>query len=172
MPLSALRYVEVDHVVPLAKMGALLTSLVMTPPPAQHSPSAAAVVHENEIMLGNGDFMKHLQAIGKPSTFVCPDCAGSLWEMSESRPRRFRCHTGHAYTLRTLQHAQADDTDDALWHAFRGLQEKQLLLEALARDCEPELADEALRLREEASDVARHAESLRRLMEELPPAAE
>ena len=35
--------------------------------------------------------MEHLNAIAKPSTFVCPDCKGSLWRVDGSRPARFDC---------------------------------------------------------------------------------
>ncbi len=168
MPASALRYVDVDHCVPLAAMGGLLHLLAR-----KEAPRAAAavpqIVHENEIMLGKGNFMEHLQAIGKPSTFVCPDCAGSLWEITGSEPARFRCHTGHAYSLRTLQHAQSGETDDALWSALRALQEKEVLLKALAAaPREGRDAGEAARLQEEVERTARHAEALRGLIETMP----
>jgi two-component system chemotaxis response regulator CheB len=76
--------------------------------------------------------MEHLRAVGKPSTFVCPDCHGSLWEVLDSRPRRFRCHTGHAFTARTLQDALSISGDEALWSGLRSLQERQILLESMA----------------------------------------
>lgn len=47
--------------------------------------------------------MEHLAEIAAPSPFVCPDCHGGLWEIADAQPRRFRCHTGHAFTIRTLQ---------------------------------------------------------------------
>lgn len=168
MPLSALRYVEVDYKVPLAVMGATLTAILEAATPTAAVPPAR-VVHESEILLGNGDFMEHLRAIATPSTFVCPECEGSLWEINGSDPKRFRCHTGHGFTLRTLQHAQGEAADDAMWSALRALQEKHLLLKALAdnyrvaRDL-----GEAKRLQEEAEEVGRHAETLRSLIEGVP----
>ena len=59
MPLSALRYVDVDHTASLDRMGALLVSLAgeepkpATPPPAQ-------LGHENGLMLSKGDFMERV----------------------------------------------------------------------------------------------------------------
>jgi two-component system chemotaxis response regulator CheB len=78
--------------------------------------------------------MEHLHSIGKPSTFVCPDCQGCLWELDGTRPVRYRCYTGHAFSLRSLQHAQAEKADDALAAAIRALEEQRLLLERMAAD--------------------------------------
>ena len=106
-------------------------------------------------------------ALGKPSTFVCPDCNGALWEVNGSRPQRYRCHTGHGFTLRSLQHAQSEATDTALWSAFRALQEKEMLLRSLANSeaAVSVLPGEWLR---EADEVRRHAKALRCLLERVP----
>jgi len=134
MPASALNYAQIDHCVPLASMADLLTRLVNTEvgPSALAAPEPAA--HEHALSLSQGDPMEHLSAIASPSPFVCPDCKGGLWEIRDTQPHRYRCHTGHAYTLRTLYHAQGEETDGALWGALRALQEKELLLRALQVD--------------------------------------
>ena len=164
MPGSALRHVQVDHCVSLAAIGPLIEALAAKPPKDARVSLLETVARENEIMLGKGDFLSHLEAIGRPSTFVCPDCSGSLWEVSGTDPPRFRCHTGHGYTLRNLQYAQSTTTDEAMWSALRALQEKEMMLEALAeRDASDEI--ESGRLKAEAADVARHAETLRGLIE-------
>lgn len=172
MPLSALRYVRVDHRAPVAAIGPLLASLVAQPVEAV-AVAAPQIVEENEILLGRGDYMEHLEAIASPSAFVCPECRGSLWEVNGSKPPRFRCHTGHGYTLRTLQHAQATATDEALWGALRALQEKHLLLRSLAESHRKAGdAAEAERVQEEADRTAEHGGALRRLIEAMPPPAE
>ena len=171
MPASAMRFVDVDHAVPLNEMGALLRQLVASVEERAHPGFDTGFAHEIDLTLNEGDPMTHLKAIGRPSTFVCPDCDGALWEIAGSRPPRFRCHTGHGYTLRTLQHAQSDATDEALWSAFRALQEKEMLLRALSdAGGSPEVGEGAW-LRE-AEEVARHARELRRLLERVPPPPE
>lgn len=173
MPLSAIRYVDVDHVVTLESLGELLLSLVSREVVARAARPAEAVVRENELMLGKGEFMEHLEAIAKPSTFVCPECDGALWEIEGGEPKRYRCHTGHAFTLRTLHHAQSEGTDEALWSALRALQEKELLLKALADSHRSALDErEAVRLDEEAQRIAGHASTLRRMIESVPPPPE
>ena len=165
MPSSAMRFVDVDHAVPLAEIGALLKRLL-----GEERPSVApepALTHELELVHHQGDPVTHLMALGKPSTFVCPDCNGALWEVNGSRPQRYRCHTGHGFTLRSLQHAQSEATDTALWSAFRALQEKEMLLRSLANSeaAESVLPGEWLR---EADEVRRHAKALRCLLERVP----
>ncbi len=130
MPASALQYVEVDHRVPLGSMAQLLTALVRTKvvPLAPPTPLKTVYAHEHALILSQREPMQHLQAIASPSPFVCPDCRGGLWEISGVQPKRYRCHTGHGYTLRTLLHAQAKATDEATWGALRALQEQELLL--------------------------------------------
>ena len=139
MPRSALRFVDVDHALPLSRMAALLASLaakaVEPEPLSLHAHEAVA--HEHAVALGKGDLMEHLNAIADPSMFACPECHGSMWKLRDARPERYRCHTGHAYTVRTLQRAYAEAGDEASWNALRALQERMLLLqrmETLERD--------------------------------------
>jgi two-component system chemotaxis response regulator CheB len=89
------------------------------------------LVHEQSVLHGD-DAMTHLSAIADPSPFTCPECSGSLWQLREGRPVRFRCHTGHAFSVDSLAHNQATATDEALWTAMRALQERELLLRRVA----------------------------------------
>jgi len=171
MPASALRYAKVDYTLPLVEIGGVLAKLADTPPTPVPTPALATMRHENEIMRGSGDFMTHLQAIGKPSMFVCPDCDGGLWEIAGASPPRYRCHTGHAYSLRNLQHAQAERTDEALWSAFRALQERELLLRTALENADLPPAD-LPRVRQQVGEIGRHAETLRELIERVPPGVE
>ena len=133
MPESAMRYVAVDHSVALAGMGKLLTDLARAPiSPEPAVPAPAWIFHEMQLHRGEGKAMEHLEAIGHPSAFVCPDCKGGLWEIDGTQPVRYRCHTGHAFTLSTLQRALTETMDEALWTALRALQEQTVLLALLA----------------------------------------
>jgi two-component system chemotaxis response regulator CheB len=173
MPTSALRYVDVDHCVALPLVPLLLTSLAAAPPrPALPTP-ADLPAHEQALTLSEGDPMEHLEAIGKPSTFVCPDCHGSLWEMLDSRPRRFRCHTGHAFTARTLQDALAAAGDEALWSALRSLQERRILLATMAEhDRATGEERSAARLEAASRRLQEQGDMLRGLVEKSPDPVE
>lgn len=134
MPASALAWVDVDYSAPLDALPALLARLVSHSQPPADGVADYRVAREQQWFLGEGDTMEHMREAATPSTYVCPDCRGTLWEVSESRPARFRCHTGHAFTLRTLYETQFTQTDEALWGAVRALQEQELLLGRLAEE--------------------------------------
>lgn len=131
MPLNALSTVEVDHVATAHEIPALLNRLVRsrTQRPTVEAPAALRLEHA--VSLG-GDGMDELSAIGAPSAFTCPDCGGALFELHDKRPVRFVCHTGHAYSLRTLAFTHAEVTETALWASLRALQEKEAILRRLA----------------------------------------
>ena len=90
-----------------------------------------------------------------------------LWEIDDSQPRRYRCHTGHAFTLRSLAHTQDQRTDDALWSAMRALQEREALQRTLIEADENDgnghhsdaLATAAGRSHEHAGQLRRMIES-------------
>lgn len=133
MPASVLENVEADHCVPGAQLAETLMGLVGTPIVAPAS-VPAWIVREQRVSEGDADPMEELNRLGKPSEFACPDCDGVLWEIENGKPRRFRCHTGHAFSLRSLEHTQAANTNRALWSAIRALQERETLLTTLVAD--------------------------------------
>jgi two-component system, chemotaxis family, protein-glutamate methylesterase/glutaminase len=131
MPASALEYVEIDFRVPIESMGQTLTKLVSQPSPQPKIPPRA-LRHEHAPQSGTVNAMDDLKAIAAPSSIVCPECGGGLWEISKARPARFRCHTGHAYTLRSLEYAMNETTEDSLWSAVRALQERAVVKRRVA----------------------------------------
>ena len=167
MPMSALQYCQVDQTFQVGELSSLIQRALGDASVAgQVATRPDHVVHEHQMFLSRGHPMEHLNAIGTPSSYVCPDCNGGLWEISGARPRRFRCHTGHAYTLRSLQEAQSEGTDTALWNAMRGLEEKEMLLREVAQqNLEEGNAHEAARLQVLAHSVAAHAALLREVIE-------
>lgn len=169
MPRSALQYVEVDHCVPIAGMAALLVSIVERDTDTPKSLSRDDWAQEQAVSRANGDSVQRLNAIGEPSTLTCPDCHGALWEIRASKPRRYRCHTGHAFTIRTLEHAQGAAADEALWSAIRALREKQLLLVEMATAAREAGNDaEVARLDASAQATERQYQLLRSLPETAP----
>jgi two-component system chemotaxis response regulator CheB len=173
MPRSALKYVDVDHCLALPLIPLLLASLAAEPPRAAPSTPADLLAREQALTLSEGDPMEHLEAISKPSTFVCPDCHGALWEVLDSRPQRFRCHTGHGFTARTLQDALALAGDEALWNALRSLQEREMLLQTMA-DQDRAVGEElsAARLEAAARRLQHQRDMLRGLVEKSPDPVE
>ena len=76
--------------------------------------------------------MQNINEIGSPSGLTCPDCGGGLWEIKDSPLLRYRCHTGHAFSGRSLAHTQVEDTENTLRSSVRALREREILLRRLA----------------------------------------
>lgn len=168
MPRAAIAVLEPDHVVPLAQLPALLVQLAR--PRAVASPVAAPAALRREFAVGTGEHaVENLKRIAQPSLFSCPDCAGVLFELHDKRPVRFRCHTGHAFTLRSLAATQEQTADAALWTGLRVLQEKESILRRMA-DVHPEdgAAEDWL---SEAQEIGQVAAALRKLTLKTPPPA-
>ncbi len=172
MPSSALRHVAVDHCVKLAEMPALLVRLVASKVESRSvamNEPMRRLSHEQELSLGTGEYLDHLRAIGEPSPFACPECHGGLWRVDDSNPPRYRCHTGHAFTTRTLDLAMAEGADGALWNALRALHERASVLEELAATGRAaQRTSEAAELDEASRRVARQSRLLRQLLERSP----
>lgn len=131
MPASALANVRVDHCLPLPGIAPALARLVHGEKRLAPVPAAPGVVREHALFEGR-NAMEHLAVAGTPSALTCPECGGGLWEIKESRPLRYRCHTGHGYSARSLDSAQAGMAEHALWSSLRALKERELLLRRLA----------------------------------------
>ena len=171
MPLSAMHHVDVDHCLPIDAIGKALTRLVKerTLPKAASVPAGLSHEHALSVAPPSEAAMEHLEAIADPSTLACPDCGGTLWEIRHARPARFRCHTGHAYTLRTLAHSMSGTTEHALQAALRALQEQAILLRKAARSIrESGSADEAIAIEAGAVHAEDQARTLRQLTERPP----
>jgi two-component system chemotaxis response regulator CheB len=130
MPASALANVAVDECLALQAIVPALRERVKEAVAASH-PVPQHLLHEQAVFEGSKP-MDNLSAVATPSTFTCPDCGGSLWELRQSRPLRYRCHTGHAFTSGSLQDQQAKVAEQAMWSSVRSLQEREALLRRLA----------------------------------------
>jgi two-component system, chemotaxis family, protein-glutamate methylesterase/glutaminase len=173
MPASALRHVAVDHCVPLAELAPLLVALSTRPVSvAPSDPAPERLVHEQAVVLAKGDAMAHMVHFAEPSSFACPDCHGALWEVRDAQPRRFRCHTGHGFTLRTLQDTLAGASDEALWNARRALQERLFLLREMQPEAMPRPKPPAYAVESAARQVERQLVALEGLMAHGPDPVE
>jgi two-component system, chemotaxis family, protein-glutamate methylesterase/glutaminase len=167
MPASALESVAVDYVLPIEAIGRQLQALIMEASRASSS-APEKVRMEHAAASGAANVMAELQKIATPSALVCPECGGSLWEIREGRPSRYRCHTGHAFTLKSLKWAMDQSTEKAIWSAVRALQERAVLSRQIAeRHRSAARSVEAASLSAQADADEVHAKKLRSLIEAL-----
>jgi two-component system, chemotaxis family, protein-glutamate methylesterase/glutaminase len=136
MPMSALQHVAVDHVVDLEQLPDLLMQLARQPVPHGPQEVTAAMRSEDEIAGGRDPLRAGSLELGKKSSLTCPECHGVLSELREGSIVRFRCHTGHAYSMQALLADIDDSIDSSLAGVLRTLHERSILLReaaALAR---------------------------------------
>ena len=145
MPISAMRAVAVDHTVSISDLGPMLVRLVnetdaqLSTQPSAHDESPAGEAMRNrmdaEVRIALEDKALYLGAanLGEPSLYACPECHGVLSQIEEGSLLRFRCHTGHAYSLSTLLSGITGSVEDSLWNAVRTLEEAEMLMSHIAR---------------------------------------
>src|SRR5262249_25859241 len=133
MPQNAIDHVNADHIVPLAEVAPLLVELTTVPKevPAEF-PVPEQLKVEVKIAMEQNPIDAGLEAVGVPSRFSCPECHGVLLQLKEGSRTRFRCHTGHAYSVASLLAAVSEGIEDSLWIAIRALEEGQLLMNRMA----------------------------------------
>ncbi|MEW6117027.1 MAG: chemotaxis protein CheB [Nitrospirota bacterium] len=135
MPRNAIENVKVDYVLPAVQMGPLLNRIVREPLRTEtnmHIPDD--VFKETQIAESALSDISIIEQMGDKAPFVCPDCGGGLWEVKNDPIQRYRCNTGHAFTIRTLLASQNESLERALWAAVRTLEERANMLKRLADD--------------------------------------
>jgi two-component system chemotaxis response regulator CheB len=73
---------------------------------------------------------------------------------------RFRCHTGHAYSIDSLVADVDNGIDAALWNAIRALEEATLLMQRMA-SLVPGGSEESSRLARRAEEARRQSDAIR-----------
>jgi two-component system chemotaxis response regulator CheB len=148
--------------VPLTELAALLVRLTLEPAPAQpHVPKQELDLLKIEVSIARHGNAFEMGIIDKGilTSFTCPDCHGALTQLIEGNIIRYRCHTGHAYTLGTLLSEVTESVESLLYQSMRGLEETKMLLANLGKhfeqDKQPKVADLFFRRAEQAGKQAR-----------------
>jgi two-component system chemotaxis response regulator CheB len=110
---------------------------------------------ETRIALGDQALEAGVMQLGTPSPYTCPECHGVLLEVTTDGVLRFRCHTGHAYTVNSLLAEVNGSIEETLWSAMRVIEEKVLLLRHTADRLHDHAEHTAL---EQIQEQAREAE--------------
>ncbi|MGI4741437.1 MAG: chemotaxis protein CheB [Janthinobacterium lividum] len=157
MPTNALAFVAADYLVPLAQLGALLVRLTLKPAPAKtRLPAAELDLLKIELTIAKqgGGFELGIIDKGKLTPFTCPDCHGALTQLIEGKLIRYRCHTGHAYTVSSLLSEVTQSVESMLYQSMRGLEETKMLLHNLGMNFAEHGQNEVANLFFEKADEA------------------
>jgi two-component system chemotaxis response regulator CheB len=170
MPRSALETVAIDHALPLARIAELLGRLAREP---VEDPEGLALSDgmemESQMAAFNMDAIEDENRPGYPSAFACPDCGGTLWELTDGDLIRFRCRVGHAWSANGLVAEQSESVETALWTALRALEERGALCTRVAERMSARGFDtSAARFRQQAVDSRKRAAILRQVLVSEP----
>ncbi|HKR00103.1 MAG TPA: chemotaxis protein CheB [Pyrinomonadaceae bacterium] len=134
MPLNAIKHVEVDHILSLKQIAPLLVRLANAPA-GEEGARPVSEEMETEVKIAREDnaLESGIMNWGEPSVYACPECHGVLLQLKEGKNMRFRCHTGHAYSVDSLLAEFAEKTEESMWNAIRAIEEGVLLMHDLAK---------------------------------------
>ena len=165
MPRSAVENVEVDHVGPKEQLAALLVRLASEPAAQREIAMPDHIKQEADMAeLDAGSIHSH-ERPGRPSGFSCPECHGTLFELSEGQLIRFRCRTGHAYSAESLMAEQGANLEAAMYAAMTALKERSALADRLAERARERGHDiTARQFAEQAKDAEAQAALIRQAL--------
>lgn len=165
MPESVLEHVAVDRTESARDIAAVLAELtreeIEIDVTREERGNGAMPTDELELEESNEEELD-----GPPTMFTCPECNGSLWELSDSDTLRYRCHVGHAYAPDSLLASQSEALEEAMWAAYRALRESAALAKRLAdRAGLQELPAVAAKYEVRAREALERANLLRSVLE-------
>jgi two-component system, chemotaxis family, protein-glutamate methylesterase/glutaminase len=166
MPESVLQHVQVDFSGPVEALAGEIVRRCNSVAAASSAPIAFQRHElENEIA-GEGNALKGgVMELGKVSKYTCPDCHGVLVQIEEGSILRFRCHTGHAFSIKSLLIEVGEAIDNGLWDTIRALEERVLLLRQMSEFAKEQQAiDVAERSYRQAEHIDKHIQTLRELV--------
>lgn len=133
LPQNVIRQVATDYIVSLDEMGELLVNLchqqvqnsVKVPDDIWQEAQIAERIMTNSAM----NDIEELNKVGERVPYSCPECGGGLWELTQPGTlKRYRCHTGHAYTQDSLLLSMSSHLEETLFVAMRTLEERRNIL--------------------------------------------
>ncbi len=163
MPRNALSQVEADYVLPLSEIGPTIARVAREERTAM--PIEAKEEEPPEKVEQSIKVFQNGEALSGPTVLVCPECGGALWELREGALTHYLCHVGHSYSPETLQSAQGETLEAALWAAERTLRDRAtLLLHLAARNREHGRDKSAQQFEEQARSAKEKAELIRKIL--------
>lgn len=167
MPENALRHVEADHIAPLKDIPGILSQLasrrfkkIRTKCPKLRFSMDACSQTPDEME----------KKLGPPSSVICPDCGGPLWEIRDGKVTRFRCLVGHSYSPESLLEEEREELERALWTATKILEERSTLLKRLSAETDEKKQFRAGKtLEDRARKLDEQAEVIRKIARKIDP---
>jgi two-component system chemotaxis response regulator CheB len=132
MPDSAIQHVAVDAVLPVEALAEEISRMTGIPAgPEEDVPEWIGI--ENLIAREGNGLKAGVMDLGTVSAYTCPDCHGVLVQIEQGSIVRFRCHTGHSFSLKTLLAQTNREIQSKLWDTVRAIEERIMLMRQMAQ---------------------------------------
>lgn len=165
MAINAMKVVEVDHCVPVKGMGGLLGSMVNEAADEKDHSVPETMELEVKIALDYNAYEHGVMGLGELTSYTCPECHGAVAQITEGKLIRFRCHTGHAFSLDTLLVEVTKTVETSLWSTLAKIEESELLLNHVARHLQEAGQDHMAKMVSQKSEDAKgRAKAVRQLV--------
>lgn len=163
MPMAAIKAVAVDYCVPIIEMGELLVDLTNDTVEAEEvNPVSKQIDIEVGVAREDKALEMGITKLGEFSPYTCPECHGVLLQLKEGNLLRFRCYTGHAYSLNSLLVEVTQSVEDPLWSALRVIEASEMLMTHMAQHlCQVDESETAELLLQKVEGAKRRAELVR-----------
>ena len=171
MPKDVVKHVEVDYQMPANRIGELLSALTQKThkfvvnelPDYEELIELEVNIAKNENALREGVF-----ELGEFTGLACPDCHGAVKQYHEGDMIRFRCHTGHSFTLDALLFGITENIEKDLWRVMRGMEENNFVLKTLAlRLKDAGQVEEAKRFTDKAKEIIAKSRVIHGIIEDV-----
>lgn len=164
MPLSVLNEIDVDYCIPLSEMGAVISNIIREKE-VENAIIPTDIVKEVQLSEAGVGTINELAELGTHSVFSCPDCGGVLFELKNDGFTRFKCHTGHSYSVNELLLKQNKNLESSLWVALRSLEERKKLLSQLSeKNIQRGYNRAAYDYREKIDELKMHVDNLKSIL--------
>ena len=158
MPLNALKAVDVDYCLPLAKMPPLIEKLANQPVVKISSSQALDIAIADSPSSRNE---------AQPN-FVCPECDGPVTRYQEGSEVNFGYKIGHRFSLQSLSEAHEEALERCLRTAIRNLSDRVAIQRERAVKFHEKKNIEQANVAQEIANQAEHdAQMLREIIERL-----
>jgi two-component system chemotaxis response regulator CheB len=168
MPNAALVAVPEATSIPIENLAAEITLVTDTPVDAPE-PVPWEIGVELKIAGLEGASVENENRLGELSPYNCPHCNGVLWQIDDGPMTRFRCHTGHAYTISSLNEMQERALDESLFNTLRAHRGRAALVRQMAKKTPG--PDTRRRLEERAARIDEDTERLEEIIRNRKPLA-
>jgi two-component system chemotaxis response regulator CheB len=166
MPRNAIRYIDVDYVLPAEQIAPMLVKLTQEPsvevgalPMGESKDKDSLKVDQDIAEIEAGIKTNGLTMI------VCPDCGGPLWEFRNKEFKNFQCRVGHKFSPESILANHAEMLERALWVAVRTLEERCSLTREMANVARHTSSESVVeKFNREAEEAEHNAEIIKQML--------